>query len=467
MLLKYFYDKSLAQASYLIGSSGEALIIDPARDISPYLQAAQAENLTITQVAETHIHADFVSGSRELSAQTGARLYLSAAGGDDWSYRFGSPHAVLLRDGDSWKLGSVTIDVIHTPGHTPEHLVFQITDNEVTDQPFALVTGDCLFAGDVGRPDLLELAAGITGTMEQGARDQYRNIQRFKAMPDYLQILPGHGAGSICGKSLGSVPTSTLGYEKLSNPAFKFTDEGEFVAWLLRDQPEAPPYLSQMKGVNRNGPALLETLAPPQPMEGFILADLLKNGALVIDARAVDAQSDSGHVPGALHIPASDKFSTYAGWFVDYSAPTYLITAPEQVDSLVTKLRGIGVDDIPGYFTSNELGDLNADLPTVSPEQAARYIQHGALPLDVRERNEYDSEHIAGALHIPYGRLKELLASLPQDQAILIYCGSGVRSQIAASLLLKYGIRDFASLRGGLTAWKQVGLPVTHEKTAS
>jgi hydroxyacylglutathione hydrolase len=202
-------------------------------------------------------------------------------------------------------------------------------------------------------------------------------------------------------------------------------------------------------------------------MEGFILADLLKNGALVIDARAVDAQSDSGHVPGALHIPASDKFSTYAGWFVDYSAPTYLITAPEQVDSLVTKLRGIGVDDIPGYFTSNELGDLNADLPTVSPEQAARYIQHGALPLDVRERNEYDSEHIAGALHIPYGRLKELLASLPQDQAILIYCGSGVRSQIAASLLLKYGIRDFASLRGGLTAWKQVGLPVTHEKTAS
>lgn len=465
MLLKYFYDKSLAQASYLVGSSGEALIIDPARDISPYLQAAQAENLTITQVAETHIHADFVSGSRELAAQTGARLYLSAMGGKDWAYRFADSHTTLLRDGDFWKLGSAKIDVIHTPGHTPEHLVFQLTDTEITDQPFALLTGDCLFVGDVGRPDLLELAAGVTGTMEQGAREQFRNIQRFKAMPDYLQILPGHGAGSVCGKALGAVPTSTLGYEKLVNPAFKFTDEREFVAWLLRDQPEAPPYLAHMKRVNRDGAALLETLEAPQPMEGFILADLLKNGALVIDARAVDIQSDSGHVPGALHIPASDKFSTYVGWFVDYTAPTYLIVAPEQVDSLVTKLRGIGVDDIPGYFTPDELGDLNADLPTLSPEEAASYIQHGALPLDVRERNEYDTEHIAGALHIPYGHLKQLLASLPQDQAILIYCGSGVRSQIAASLLLKHSIRDFASLRGGLTAWKLAGLPVTDEKT--
>ncbi|MEP7291000.1 MAG: rhodanese-like domain-containing protein [Chloroflexota bacterium] len=457
MLLTYFYDKALAQASYLVGSptTGEALIIDPARDISPYLQAAREENLTITQVAETHIHADFVSGSRELAARTGARLYLSAIGGAASAYSFADALTGPLRDGDCWHLGGVQIDVIHAPGHTPEHLIFQLTDTPATNQPFALFTGDCLFVGDVGRPDLQD-AAGNAGTIEQGAREQFRNIQRLKAMPDYLQILPGHGAGSVCGKALGAVPTSTLGYEKRVNPAFQFEDETAFVEWLLSNQPETPPYLAQMQRVNREGAPLLETLIAPPPMEGFILAEMLKNGALVLDAR-----TDGGHVPGALHLPPEAKFSTYAGWFVDYAAPTYLIAAPDQVASLVNSLRAIGVDDLPGYFTPEEVGDLNAELPTLRAEDAAQSIGQGALALDVRSRTEYQAGHIAGALHIPYGLLTQQVDALPADRMIVVHCATGARSQIAASLLMKHGFRDFASIQGGLDAWKQAGLPLT------
>ncbi len=463
MLLKYFYDKALAQASYMVGSqeTGEALVIDPARDISPYLQAAREEKLTITQVAETHIHADFVSGSRELAQQTGARLYLSAMGGAEWAYQFGGEQSVSLRDGDHWLLGGIRIDVIHTPGHSPEHVIFQLTDTRASDQPFALVTGDCLFVGDVGRPDLLETAAGVAGTIEQGARDQFVNLQRLKAMPDHLLVLPGHGAGSACGKALSPVPSSSLGYEKLANPAFQFTDEAAFVAWLLSDQPEVPPYFAQMKRVNRDGAPLLDTLEAPQPMEGFILGDLLKNGGVVIDTRSADTNGLVGHVPGAVHIPSESSFSTYAGWFVDYGAPTYLITAAEQVDDLVCRLRAVGVDNLPAYFPPQELGDLNADLPIVPVEQAAALLEQGALLLDVRAKSEFDSGHVAGALNIPYGRLPASLNRLPQDRPILLACTSGTRSQIAASLLVKHGFRDFASVQGGLDAWTAAGLPLT------
>lgn len=450
MLLKIFYDKALAQASYLVGAqqTGEALIIDPARDITPYLEAARQEKLTITQVAETHIHADFVSGSRELAAQTGARLFLSAMGGADWSYGFADDHTRLLRDGATWQLGEIRIDVIHTPGHTPEHLIFQITDASHADTPLGLFTGDCLFVGDVGRPDLVE-------TAEASARQQYQNVQRFKTMPDYLQVFPGHGAGSACGKALGSLPSTTLGYEKRTNPAFQFTDEAAFAAWLLDGQPETPTYFAQMKRVNRDGAALLETLETPMPMEGFILAEMLKNGTLVIDTR-----DDGAHVPGALHIPSSDKFNTYAGWFVQYDAPTYLIAAAENVGKLVSDLRAVGVDSLPGYFTPKEVGDLNAELPRMPLEDAAQCIEQGALVLDVRGKSEYDAGHIAGALHIPYGLLPKQFDSLPQDRLILVHCTSSTRSQIAASLLMKHGFQSFAILEGGLDAWTAAGLPI-------
>jgi hydroxyacylglutathione hydrolase len=454
MLLKYFYDKALAQASYLLGDedTGEALIIDPARDISLYLEAAREEKLTITQVAETHIHADFVSGSRELIAETGARLFLSALG----DYAFADDKTVLLRDGEFWYLGGIRIDAIHTPGHTPEHLIFQFTDTKNASEPMGLFTGDCLFVGDVGRPDLMQPSAA---TARAAASEQFANIQRFRQMPDYLQVLPGHGAGSACGKALGSVPTTTLGYEKRVNPAFQFTDEAAFVDWLLADQPEMPAYFAQMKQVNREGAALLASLTAPLPMEGFILAEMLKSAALVIDTR-----DDDGHVPGALHILPEDKFSTYAGWFVDYTEPTYIIAASEDVERLVCTLRAVGVDNLPGYFTRREVGGLDAELPMLSPLEAAQ-IERDALVIDVREKNEYDAGHITGAFNIPYGLLPEHMTDLPQDRPILLYCTSGTRSQIAASLLMKHGFRDFASLEGGIRAWEAAGLTLEGRQT--
>ncbi len=370
MLLKYFYDKALAQASYLLGDqdTGEALIIDPARDITPYLQAARDEKLTITQVAETHIHADFVSGSRELVARTGAYLFLSALGG----YAFADDKTVLLRDGEFWYLGGIRIDALHTPGHTPEHLIFQITDSKNARDPIGLFTGDCLFVGDVGRPDLMKVDMA---SARASAREQFANVQRFKQMPDYLQVLPGHGAGSACGKALGSIPSTTLGYEKRVNPAFQFEDETAFVDWLLDDQPEIPTYFARMKQINREGAALLETLTAPLPMEGFILAEMLKSAALVIDAR-----DEGGHVPGALHIEPGDKFSTSVGWFMDYDQPTYLVAASGDVDGLVCALRAVGVDNLPGYFTRREVGELDAELPTVSPEDALTQTSPSTSP---------------------------------------------------------------------------------------
>jgi len=260
MLLRYFYDDRLAQASYMVGCarSGEALIVDPMRHIQPYLAAAQKEGLRITHIVETHIHADFVSGARELAAATDARIYLSDMGPSEWKYAYADdPRVVLVRDGDHFMVGNIRIDVLHTPGHTPEHISFMVTDTAGADKPMGVFTGDFIFVGDVGRPDLLEEAAGQAGTKVPGAKQQFASVQRFKALPDYLQIWPGHGAGSACGKALGAIPSTTLGYEKLFNPAFQFTDEAAFVDWLLSGQPEAPRYFAQMKRVNKLGPALL------------------------------------------------------------------------------------------------------------------------------------------------------------------------------------------------------------------
>ncbi len=451
MLLRPFYDYALSQTSYLLGSpeNGEALVIDPARDVEPYLAAALEVGLTISQVVETHIHADFVSGSRELAARTGAQRYLSGLGGPDWSYH-ADENAILLGDGDRWFLGGVRIDVMHAPGHSPEHLVLQITDTASTNYPVGLFTGDCLLVGGVGRPDLV-------GEAEQGARGQFRNVQRLKSLPDYLQIWPGHGAGSACGKVLGALPSSTLGYEKRVNPAFQFDDEAAFAAWLLDDQPEVPPYFAWVKRINQQGAALLASLEKPASMEGFILAELLKGAALVIDAR-----SDGAHVPGALHIPSTSYFNTYAGWFVNYETPTYLIAAPEDVEHLIGSLRAIGVDNLRGYFVPREVGDLNSELPTILLDDAVRKIEEGALVIDVRDKTEYVAGHIAEAVNIPYGLLTQYFGALPPDRSLLLQCGSGTRSLIAASLLEAGGFTDFASLEGGLDAWQAAGWPLVH-----
>ncbi|SUJ07424.1 Probable polyketide biosynthesis zinc-dependent hydrolase BaeB [Sphingobacterium spiritivorum] len=246
MFFERIYDESLAQASYMIGcqAKGVALVIDPKRDVDTYLEIAKRNNLEITQITETHIHADFLSGSRELAALTGAALYLSDEGGKDWQYEF--PHEGL-KDGDKLVVGNLTLTVIHTPGHTPESISFVLTDHPASDHPIMVFTGDFVFVGDVGRPDLLEKAAGIAGTKEAGAKDMFRSIQKFLTLPDFVQLWPGHGAGSSCGKALGSVPSSTVGYERIRNWALQQQKEDTFVTELLDGQPEPPAYFAMMK----------------------------------------------------------------------------------------------------------------------------------------------------------------------------------------------------------------------------
>jgi len=462
MLLKYFYDKMLAQASYMVGcaETGQALVIDPARDISPYLQAAREENLHITHIAETHIHADFASGSRELAAATDANLYLSAMGGDDWQYAFADTSTVLLRDGDSWLVGKIRVEAIHTPGHSPEHLMYQITDTQNADKPLGIFTGDCLFVGNVGRPDLLEEVVGLVDTKEPAASAQFRNVQRLKSMPDYLQIWPGHGAGSVCGKSIGSMPASTLGYEKLFNPAFQFTDEAAFVTWLLTDQPEVPRYFAHVKQLNKAGAPLLADLPKPMHIHNKAALDKILQMFLVFDTGSVE-QFAARHIPGTVNVPlSSERFNTHIGWYVDYDLPTYIICDEQQLAHIITMLRAIGIDDVPGYFTPEVVADYNGIIRGVTVSQASTLAQAGkATIIDVRGADEYREGHIPQAISLPMGSLFKKLELVPPKQQVIVHCGGGTRSQIVTSMLQRVGYTNIRNLNGGIDAWKKAGLP--------
>lgn len=461
MLLRYFYDEKLAQAAYLVGcvKTGEALVVDPMRDITPYLQAAAKEGLRITHVTETHIHADFVSGSRELAAVTGATIYLSDMGTADWKYAYAhEPNVITVKDGDNWMVGNIRVEVLHTPGHTPEHISFMITDTAGADKPMGVFTGDFIFVGDIGRPDLLEEAAGFKGTKEPGARQQFKSVERFKNLPDYLQIWPAHGAGSACGKALGAVPSTTLGYEKLFNPAFQFGEEEQFVRWLLSGQPEAPWYFAQMKKVNKLGPALLRDLPKPMQLNRSALDAALKAGHLVVDLRNRDEYA-TAHVPGTINVPANNNlFSTFIGWFVDYDRPLYLIApSTNGIEEQIKALRAIGIDNIPGYFSPTVVKEGAAALPVITAQELAdRLPVNGLTIVDVRGLSEYTEKHIVGAQHIPLGYLPQHLNEVPKDKTVVTQCATGYRSQIAASLLRARGFRNVITLNEGIDTWSQV-----------
>lgn len=463
MLLRYFYDDELAQASYLVGcvATGEALVVDPARAIEPYLEEAAKHDLRITHVTETHIHADFVSGSRELAVHTGALIYLSDMGDAAWKYAYtDEPNVILVREGDRWMVGNIRVDVMHTPGHTPEHISFLITDTAGADRPMGVFTGDFLFAGDIGRPDLLEEAAGLIGTKEPGARRQFATVRRFKSLPDYLQIWPGHGAGSACGKALGAIPSTTLGYEKLFNPAFQFDQEDEFVNWLLDGQPEAPRYFAQMKRVNKEGPALLASLPAPSRLDRAALDRLSAAGAFIVDLRAADAYS-AAYLPGTVNIPATaTNFSTYVGWFVDYTQPIYLIVPEEAaLPHLLRSLHAIGVDQIGGYWGPEVVSEDATAMPGVTSQELAQELAahvpgSNLVIVDVRGRSEFSQEHIAGARNIPLGFLPQRLAQIPRDHTVVMQCASGYRSQIAATLLRAQGFDNVVNLVEGQESWR-------------
>jgi hydroxyacylglutathione hydrolase len=471
VFLRYLYNQKLAHASYLVGCqvTGEAIAVDPGRDIEPYLQEVETQGMQIVAVTETHIHADFLSGARELAERTQARLYLSDEGDENWKYQYLAGYDyVLLKDGDIFKIGNIRFEVMHSPGHTPEHISFLVTDTVGADKPIGIFTGDFVFVGDVGRPDLLEKAANIAGTAEIGARQMFHSLQRFKELPDYLQVWPAHGAGSACGKALGAIPSSTVGYEKMFNIALSFTDEDQFVKTLIEGQPEPPRYFAMMKRLNKEGPRVLHGLPQPEHLPFNRLKALLAEGAAVIDTRSATAFAVS-HIPGTINIPYDNDFANWAGWLLDYDTPFYLVADWHLINDIVSDLIYIGLDNIAGYFelsaldtwTQASLGLQSYEVKT--PAQVAQQILRNEITVvDVRNAEEWNGGHLPQAKHIMLGYLPERAAEISAEKPVVVQCQTGARSAIGASILQAKGIANVINLMGGIRDWRVAGLPVEH-----
>ncbi len=474
MFLRQIYQRDLAQASYFIGcqASGEALVIDPNRDIQQYLDLAAKEGMRITAVTETHIHADFVSGARELAARTGATLYLSDEGPAAWKYSYAQEaQAHLLHDGDRFQVGNVIIEAWHTPGHTPEHLSFLVTDGAHAEEPMGIATGDFVFVGDVGRPDLLERAAGISGTMRDGAAHLFDSLQRFKTLPDYVQVWPGHGAGSACGKALGAVPQSTVGYEKRYNWGLLTTDREAFIETVLAGQPEPPAYFARMKQVNRAGPALSASQRIQQLRESD-LTRLLEADTLVVDLRDPAAFA-ARHIPGTVNLALAGSFLTWVGWLVPAEQPVALIGSAAQAERARKLMHLIGLDRVQGYWTPSVLdawqsqGRALGSITRITPDEAReRLAAEDFAVVDVRFTSEYAMGHLENSLHMPLPQLAQQAERLSRQQPVLVYCQGGMRSPIAASILARAGFTQIYDLIGGYHAWSAASRPQIATATA-
>jgi hydroxyacylglutathione hydrolase len=464
MFFQHIYDKSLAQASYFIGcqKAGVAAVIDAKRDVDTYLEIAKANNMKITHIFETHIHADFLAGSRELAKLTGAELYLSDEGGEGWEYEF--PHHGL-KDGAKIQLGNLTFEVLHTPGHTPESISLLLTDNPASKEPVMLFTGDFVFVGDIGRPDLLEKAAGITGTANAGAHQMYKSINKFSALADYIQVWPGHGAGSACGKALGAVPSTTVGYEKARNWAFQYTNnEKGFVKYLLEDQPEPPKYFAMMKHLNKVDRPLLTEVPKLKQLSIVELKGAMAKGMKLIDARdKVDFAA--GYIPGSINIQGNNSFATWAGWLLKYDEQFILLADESQLDDLTRKLMRIGLDNIYGYVGSakvwTDAGGTLEKANVISLAQAKELItNNGVQVIDLRGAAEYNAGHIAKAENVFIGTLPDNLDKVSKEKKVIIHCQSGDRATIGYSILAKNGFKNVSNFSGSINEWVNAGEPV-------
>lgn len=470
MLLRRLYHDRLAQAAYLVAcqETREAIVVDPLRDPTPYLEAARQDGVTITMVTETHIHADFLSGAAALADVAGATLLLSGEGAGPAGYQHAAfPRARWLRNGERLQLGKVRLDVVHVPGHTPEHLAFLVTDTAVDAGPMGFLSGDFLFVGDVGRPDLLERAAGMQGTMAQSARRLHASLRGLAPFPDHLQIWPGHGAGSACGKSLGAVPQTTLGYERRTNWALRATSEEAFVDEVLAGQPEPPAYFARMKRQNAAGP---HPLPPPSPHPSdHSLRSAVERGALVVDTRPAPHFA-ARHRPGSLNVPLGGSFLGLAGSVLPSDRDIVLVTSTDQhaaAEQMVRELRLIGIDRVCGVLAFDQLMPADAraaTLRSIPATELARASSSGTTVVDVRNRSEWAHGHVPGARLVPLPELAARIDELRGLGPIAVHCQGGSRSAVAASMLLAAGISDVTNVDGGYGAWVNAGnVPATDD----
>jgi len=472
MLFRQIWDPKLAQYAYLIGcqATGEAIIVDPERDIDVYLELAEKEGLKITAVADTHIHADYLSGLREF-AERGVRVYASDEGDKDWKYEWligSSYNYTLLKNKDEFSIGNIKLTTVHSPGHTPEHVAFLVTDlGGGADRPIGMLSGDFVFVGDLGRPDLLESAAGMQGAMEPSARTLYNSVQEFLALDDFIQVWPAHGAGSACGKALGAVPMSTVGYERAFNGAIgaAMRTEDEFVEAILEGQPEPPMYFARMKRDNKIGPKVLGSV--PQPKQLFA-EDLHKltdtenpdfDNLVILDTRLDRSAFMARHLPGSLYAGFNKSFNTAAGSIIEEDAQIHLIIDEEHVDEAVRDLIRIGLDNIVGFATPATLGAYadqggqTTSIPEIQMESISEVLAQDptAIVLDVRNNSEHTPSHVRGSVNIAYTRLWVRRDEVPAGKKI-VHCVSGGRAAVSAALLANLG-HDVIFANGGWEEW--------------
>ena len=466
MLFERFEDSGLSQFSYAVGcpAAGSVAIVDPRRDVDVYEKFAADQGLAITHVLETHIHADFASGAHELAERTGAQLHLSAYDAGQ-KYDVAFPHEEM-RDGEAIEIGSVRVEALHTPGHTPEHLSFLVYDTRrSTDVPELLLSGDFLFVGSLGRPDLLgeDAKRGLARRLFASVREKLADL------PDGLEVHPGHGAGSMCGAGMSARPISTLGFERIANPYLDpGLDEDAFVEKILGSAPPFPPYYRRMKSLNSAGPRVLGELPGQNPIPVVEFHALAEAGHVVVDLRDHLAFG-GGHIPDALGIGADGSLSTWAAWMVPYEKPILLVAEnPFVVDPAVRALVRVGLDDVRGWLEGGmnswrQRGLPIVTLPQMSVRELARQLQNGdgIDVLDVRADGEWDGGHIEGAIHVHGGLVEERIDELPRNgRPLAVICGSGYRSTAVASVLQRAGFEDVRNVPGGMRAWRNAGLPV-------
>ena len=453
----------LAIYSYLVGDekTQTAAVIDPTRDIEEYLQIAKREGLHIKHVLETHVHADFVSGARELKDQLGdeVTIHCSGLGGSDWT----PPYADhIVQDGDEVQFGTVRLKAIHTPGHTPEHIVWALFDDSRSKEtPWLVFTGDFVFVGDVGRPDLLgEEARKVL------AHQLYESVfQKLPPLPDYTEIFPAHGAGSLCGKAIGSRASSTMGYERRFNSALIERPEQEWIDNLMDQMPLSPPYFARMKRVNKEGPKVLGPELPgSKRWSAQQVYERTCENCLIVDVRSKEAFA-AAHIPGAINIPFGANLPTWAGWVLPYDRPTLIVPDhPGQMPEIVTHLIRVGFDDIQGFLEGGmdawEVKGYPLETLSTMSVQTLNERRDELTVLDVRTEKEWNAGHIAGAIHIHGGKLQEKMGQVPRDKPVAVICGSGYRGSIAASFLKREGYPDVSNVLGGMSAWKAAGLPM-------
>jgi hydroxyacylglutathione hydrolase len=461
VILQQFYLQCLAHASYLIGDgqTRTAAVVDPQRDIGKYLAYADEHGLAITHVFLTHLHADFVAGHLELRDRCGATIYLGAAARAEYPF-------TPLHDGDPVRLGRVTIEALETPGHTPESISLVVYDLDRGDTPSAVLTGDTLFVGDVGRPDL-RVALGWSASDLGGLLyDSLRT--KLLTLPDESLVYPAHGAGSLCGKALSKETVSTIGEQRRLNYALQPMTKAAFVQMVTADQPDAPPYFTYDAVLNsRERPTLDEALARElNPLSLDQVLTLRGSGAQVLDTRD-PGEFASAHLAGSLNVGLGGQYATWAGTILNRDHPIVIVAGPGRETEAAIRLGRIGFDHIAGYLADGlqslaSRPDLTAATERLSPALAAERLAsaHPPVAVDVRAAPEREQKRIAGSVGLPLNHLAERLHELPKAEPLLVYCAGGYRSSIAASVLQEHGFERVQEIAGGLGAWEAAGLPV-------